>query len=89
MLALPARLGGSGLENPVTSSSHKYTDSSLLAKSLADLIAKQDLHQLPHPGEQAEINRNMCKSKDARLLSEANIILQNLPEPQSWAMRCA
>ncbi len=55
MLALPARLGGSGLENPVTSSSHKYKDSSLLAKSLADLIAKQNLHPLPHPGEQAEI----------------------------------
>ena len=89
MLALPARLGGAAIDNPTISTSIKFNESSQITKALADLIIKQDPHQLPSSEMQAEIKGLMRKTKNARLTTEANSIIQNLPEPQSRAMYCA
>ena len=54
LLALPTRLGGMGLANPMFNSSHAFQASLCITAPLVALIASQDLHQTVEKADQLE-----------------------------------
>ena len=89
MLALPARLGGLSLTNPVASAKEQLNASQQISAPLIDRIINQD-HQLGscHSTQQS-IKRRIQHMKCTRQKEEAIILQDNLPTPLQRSMELA
>ena len=59
LLALPTKLGGMGLANPTSNSSHAFQASLRITAPLVALIASQDLHQTVEKADQLNIKKQV------------------------------
>ena len=62
LLALPTKLGGMGLANPTSNSSHAFQASLRITAPLVALIASQDLHQTVEKADQLNIKKQVKKT---------------------------
>lgn len=63
LLALPVRLGGLGLQNPITMSREQHTASKLICAPLVDRIVNQDHHLGECSAVQQETKARLCSCK--------------------------
>jgi hypothetical protein len=88
--ALPGRLGGMGLDNPVVDSPHKFQSSVLRTAPLVEVVKSQERYfskevQL----EMKKIKKQVKMSKNARLEDEAKSLHARLPAPLQRALMLA
>ena len=90
MLALPYRLGGMGIRNPVKSASSVHEASIKITKPLADLIVAQDMDITKLD---AEVTKKTKKEVAAKRAAEASQefedIAGNLDEKAKRLLKCA
>ncbi len=87
LFALPARLGGLGIDFPSRTATHKTASSLLVTSTLCDHILSQD----PNYGptiilKQLESKKEVHQQNIAKSLAEANRISEALPDPLRRAM---
>ena len=75
ILALPVRLGGMGIDNPVLTSDFEYAASRTITETLANIIYRQENNFDNYDNFQVErIIKNTKTQKETRLKEEARII---------------
>lgn len=86
ILALPTRLGGLGLTNPIASAKDQRAASQLISAPLIELIINQD-HWLDNcHSVQQNIKRRIQHTKYMRQREEAKTLQSNLPTPLHRSM---
>ncbi len=87
LFALPARLGGLGIDIPSRTAAHKIASSLLVTSTLCDHILSQDPNYGPTiVSKQLESKRQVHQQNQANSLAEANQISEALPDPLRRAM---
>ena len=66
LIALPARMGGLGITNPVNIADEEHKNSIHLTATLKDLIIKQDKNGVANHNELKEITKQISKEKEER-----------------------
>ena len=78
LLALPARMGGMGLVNPVSSSQHVFNASLQLTSPLVSTIASQDQNQRVDIGRVMEIKASIRQSNQKYWLQKSRNVCDQL-----------
>jgi hypothetical protein len=88
--ALPGRLGGMGLDNPMTESPHKYASSVSRTAPLVKLIKAQERHLTKKvQADMKNAKTEAKKAKNLRIENEAKNLHARLPAPLQRAMMLA
>ena len=86
MLTLPARLGGMGLVNPVTTAEEQHITSQKVCAPLVERILQQD-HQLADCQiAQRDIKASLRSNKRTKMRDDAKILQNELPAPLQRSM---
>ena len=79
ILALPVRMGGMGIENPVLTADAEYTASTIITDNLANIIYRQEINFDNYDKDQVERTIKETKvTKENRLKAEMNDIMNNV-----------
>ena len=89
LYALPVRLVGLAIDNPVADSSYKFADSIALTNTLKNLIKSSEKELVINEKAQNVLKAEREKVKEARLEKEAKLIQERLPPKKSRAMEFA
>ena len=78
ILALPVRMGGMGIDNPVTTADHEFEASTLITNSLTSVIYRQESNFDNYDKSQVErVIKNVKQTKERRLKVEANNVMDS------------
>lgn len=86
MLALPAKRGGMGLDDPTTSCEHQHSASLRATAKLTENIQQQDIEATVNQATQRAVKAALAREIDERQRERADDVRQNLPPNQQRAM---
>ena len=78
LLTLPVRLGGMGLVNPMSESTHAFEASKHVTAPLVALIVRQELHHNPQTNDLRKEKNDVKKSRRERQEKQAKDIVNRL-----------